>query len=135
MLIETLLCRHDEENQKDVAINEQANIQRVLKRIEKRRLARLRQKELNKEKYEAIARTREERQRKRDRKANIVPIPTGKDEFIDDNIKETNAEEALPKDQEGTKKAKHKKPKLDLAKVEGFTVLGGESFDKKAKVC
>ncbi|KAF2901764.1 hypothetical protein ILUMI_04422 [Ignelater luminosus] len=127
--------RHDEDKQKDVEINEEANIQRVLKRIEKRKAARSRQKELEKKKQTAIARTREERQRKRERKAKIVPIPTGKDEFIDENIKETTAEETVSKDHESSRKTKtKKKAKLDSLKVEGFTVLGGESFDRKAKV-
>lgn len=67
----------------------------------------------------------EERIRKKQRKASIVPVPTStEDEFIDTNIKEVEEKEENEIKQESGKGGE----------IEGFTVLGGESFSKKEKV-
>lgn len=99
-----------------------------MKRAQKRKRAKERLKaKQNEGKIDWAARKREERARKREAKANIVPVPEKTDdEFIDTHIKQ---EEGKAEDE-----------KVDIAKrvdetMQGFTVLGGENFDKKGKVC
>lgn len=70
----------------------------------------------------------EKRLRKKQLKADIVSVPKNtEDEFIDTHIKE------VEKQEENEKEAKNNY-KVGSEKIEGFTVLGGDNFDKKGKV-
>lgn len=75
-----------------------------------------------------IHKTLEKRRRKREQKAKIVHVPTDNTKFIDENLLDPT---------ESTKegiKPKKKKKKLDTSEIQGFTVLGTDSFNKKTKV-
>lgn len=99
----------------------------MLKRIERKKRSREKFKEKQRLQQEIKAKAIEERARKKELKARIVPIPENtEDEFIDSHIKEAAVQDEIQKENEVVQNAGDG--------IEGFTVLGGESYDKKAKV-
>lgn len=117
--------RHDNsgtEKEEENSQNEEARkLNKVLKHIEKRRLARLKLKE----KKETVRKHIKERNEKKIKKTQIVNTPSlTQDEFIDKEM-------ALPADEENIGE---KQEKLQANSVEGFTILGVDNFNKKAKV-
>lgn len=101
--------------------DEQRKLKNVLKRIEQRKKA----KEKQRQKADLVNAVKAVKAKKRDRKANLIPIPNAEnDEFIDKNI--------APPQEGQISKQKHI---TDVSKLEGFTVLGTENFNKKAEVC
>lgn len=107
------------EGEKSV-VNEDTQMAKIQKKIERRRLHRIKQKEKKMELVKVIQNTRNRRQQRREAKARIVRLSGGREEFIDKNLVEDSNEEA-----EDIKKTDN---------VEGFTVLGVDDFAKKAKV-
>lgn len=96
-----------------------------MKRIEQRKKA----KEQLKAKHDLITKVKKDRAKKRELKASIIPLPNAEnDEYIDENIS------TFDKEEEDFKVDK-KQDKTDSSKLEGFTVLGTEDFNKKIKVC
>lgn len=96
---------------------------KVLKRIQRNKKARQKQKE-KKQRYEQLRgiETRRQLEKKEKKVRTIIPVPDTQAELLDDIFKEP--EEVVEKKQ---KKENH-------VPIEGFTVLGGDTFDKKTKV-
>ncbi|KAG5870989.1 hypothetical protein JTB14_013460 [Gonioctena quinquepunctata] len=122
--------RHEGDEPKELTENEeQAKLDKVLKKIQKNKKLRQKQKEKLIEIKTAKQRTLESRQIRREIKASIIPVPENEiDEFIDKNVK-GNEEN----DKDDSKPAA-KKQKLDPKALEGFTILGNDSFASKNKV-
>lgn len=111
------------EDGKSVVVNEDTQMAKIQKKIERRRLHRLKQKEKKQEHLKVIQNTLKRRQQRREAKARIVPLSNEHEQFIDKNFVENSKEEP-----ENIKKTNN------VTSVEGFTVLGVEHFAKKAKV-
>ncbi|KAF7283208.1 putative ATP-dependent RNA helicase Dbp73D [Rhynchophorus ferrugineus] len=129
--------RHDEEESKDEnKAEESSKLNRVLKKIEKNKKLRNKQKEKEQKIKEAIQRTTQARQIKREIKQNIVKVPENNiDEFVDKELIDKHIDEY--KDQVTDNKHKEnkgKKRKSEPVDIEGFTILGVDNFQKKAKV-
>lgn len=105
--------KHNEEKEK---------LDKLFKKVEKNKKQREKRKEKEAKQKAAKRRTIEQRQFKRELKSQIIPVPeNNNDEFIDKRI--TNETYQI----NGNK---------DLINaLEGFTVLGDNSFIDKKKVC
>lgn len=103
--------------------DEERRLKKILKRAEKRK--KIKEKQLVQK--EKVSHAIQKKLRRKEIKANIVHVPeNNEDEFIDPHLKEAQEKE------ENEKKDKQNK---DISKIlEGFTVLGGENFNKKEKV-
>ncbi|CAH0550495.1 unnamed protein product [Brassicogethes aeneus] len=111
---------------------EKAKLDSVLKRIERNRKLRQNQKEKENKVKEAKKYAIEQRQLKKIKKASFIAVPeNAHSEYIaKDEIAEIEDEKKV----EVEEIPKNKKQKLDPTAIEGFTILGLETFDKKAKV-
>ncbi|KAJ8969101.1 hypothetical protein NQ317_002523 [Molorchus minor] len=121
--------------QKQITEEEEKNkLDKILKRIEKHKKIRNKQKEREKKIKIAKQKTLESRQIKRELKSKIIPVPdNSNDEFIDKNIAE--AEEITDKKHKNSENLREiKKQKFYTNDLQGFTVLGDETFKKKNKV-
>lgn len=97
-----------------------------MKRIERRKRSYEKFKQKEKLKKESVAKAIKAKAHRKSVKANIVPVPANtKDEFIDTNIEVQ--ENGI------SENANKNKANADGA-IEGFTVLGGENFNKREKV-
>ncbi|XP_023025923.1 putative ATP-dependent RNA helicase Dbp73D [Leptinotarsa decemlineata] len=127
--------RHEGDEPKEtIEDDEKAKLDRILKKIDRNKKLRQRQKE--KQNFIAAKQreTAESRQIRRQIKASIVPVPENKnEEFIDEDVKE-HIEEGNEEIEGDADKSPKKKPKLDLKDLEGFTILGADSFARKSKV-
>lgn len=103
---------------------EQKNLDKLLKKIERNKNLRNKQKEKDAKQKAAKKKTLEHRQLKRKIKATIIPVPdNNNEEFIDTSIIENEED-----------KRKIKKIKLDSSSLEGFTILGAENIVNHKKV-
>lgn len=99
-----------------------------MKKIEKNKKLRDKQKARESKQKAAKRRTIEQRQFKREVKARIIPVPENNvDEFIDKTIIE-NGEDQKVND------VSNNVLKLVPSSLEGFTVLGADNFAQKKKV-
>lgn len=138
IIIIVLYSRHDEGETKDENnITQESNkLNNVLKKIEKNKKLRNKQKEKEQKVKEAIQRTTQARQIKREIKQNIVNVPENSiDEFVDTELidKQVGGDKEQITDSK-LKANKGKKRKSEPGDIEGFTILGVENFQKKAKV-
>lgn len=128
--------RHVEDQESEPARpqeeTEQEKLNQTLKRIERNKRLRANQKEKEQQLKEVIQKTSKARQLKREQKQKIVHVPENvAEQFLD--VQQVVSEE--PKAGEGEVKSKSgKKRKLEPGGVEGFTILGVDSFAKKSKV-
>lgn len=138
-----VINRHDE-SQEGEPVQENDNLNRVLKKIERNKKLRNKQKEKEQKTKQAIERTTLARKIKREakeKKQNIVPVPENNiDEFVDNDTTEPNATDRLqdpvPDSTEDSveKLKKGKKRKIDQEDVKGFTILGVDNFQQTSKV-
>lgn len=110
---------------------EKEKLDKLLRKIEKNKRNRHKQKEKELKTRLAIQRTTASRELKRKVKASIIHIPENKiEDFVDSNIELQNDTTYSEAGNEGPKK------KIKLApKIEGFTILGADNFISKNKVC
>lgn len=100
-----------------------------MKKIERNKKLREKQKEKESKHKAAKKKTIEQRELKRKIKASFIPVPeNNNDEFIDKNVIETADE---PNKIENVE---NKKIQIDPSNLSGFTVLGAENFANKKKV-
>ncbi|CAH1108618.1 unnamed protein product, partial [Psylliodes chrysocephalus] len=123
--------RHEGDEPQEITENdERGKLDQVLKKIQRNKKLRQKQKEKLSEIKKAKQKTLESRQIKRKIKASIIPVPENNDnEFIDKTI-----ENIVQVENEESQEGKAKKQKLDPKTLEGFTVLGGQNFANKVKV-
>lgn len=112
----------EEEKQKE----EREKLNKLLKKIEKNK--KIRDKQRAKESKQKVAKqkTFEQRQLKRKTKASIIPVPENNDDFIDKSITENED----PKNKDECSNSNLKFPNS----LEGFTILGAENIATKKKV-
>lgn len=127
--------RHVEEHESEPARpqeeTEQEKLNQTLKRIEKNKRLRAKQKEKEQQLQQVIEKTTKARQLKREQKQKIVHVP----ENVAEQFLDSQPVVDEPKVGEGEVKSKRsKKRKLEPGDVEGFTILGVDSFAKKSKV-
>lgn len=91
-----------------------------MKRIQRNKKIRQKQKEKKLLHEQLKERTTLKRLENREKKARMIPVPDTQDELLDENFKEP-------------KHIVEEKPSIH-APIEGFTILGGDKFDKKTKV-
>ncbi|XP_066259580.1 probable ATP-dependent RNA helicase Dbp73D [Euwallacea similis] len=125
---------------------EEEKLNQTLKRIEKNRQIRKKQKDKDQKIKDAIERTRKARKLKRElnqKKGSVVPVPANDiEEFLDEKIVSDSHE--LPNEllkHEGSNigepvspSKKTRKRKVDERDIKGFTILGVDNFAKKTKV-
>ncbi|CAG9821643.1 unnamed protein product [Phaedon cochleariae] len=123
--------RHEGDQLQEVPENdEQSKLDKVLKKIEKNKKLRLKQKEKQSEIQSAKQKTIEARKIRREIKASIISVPENtNNEFIDKTVEEPIQNESI-----NTEKPSNKKRRLDPALLEGFTVLGADNVSNKTKV-
>ncbi|VEN50520.1 unnamed protein product [Callosobruchus maculatus] len=119
-----------EQNQNDEN-EEQAMLDKVLKKIERNKKIRTKQKEKEHKRKAAKLKTIESRQIKRDLKAKIVPVPENKDDdFIDKSVEGFKEDTKVGElDQPSVSKSLNVDPKQL-----GFTILGADNVASKSKV-
>ncbi|XP_057657316.1 probable ATP-dependent RNA helicase Dbp73D [Diorhabda carinulata] len=123
-----VINRHDEESN-EVPQNEQQKLDKVLKKIQRNKKIRQKQKEKYAETKQAIQRTLQAREQKRRIKSSIVTVPEiNNDEFIDREVETL----IKPENEDSIEENVPKKPKLDT--TEGFTVLGVDNLVNRTKV-
>ncbi|CAG9854493.1 unnamed protein product [Phyllotreta striolata] len=128
-----VINRHEGDEAKEpveTETDERLKLDNVLKKIEKNKKLRQKQKEKIHKAKEAKRRTLENREIKRRIKSTIVAVPENtSNDFIDSNIEkllETQSSQNEVKDND--------KPEINSQKLEGFTVLGTQNFANKLKV-
>lgn len=100
-----------------------------MKKIERNKKLRDKQKEKEFKQKAAKRKTIEQRELKRKIKASFIPVPENNtDEFIDKSVFETVEEKNKNFDED------NKKILIDASNLSGFTVLGAENFVNKKKV-
>nr|CAH7713422.1 unnamed protein product [Callosobruchus chinensis] len=110
---------------------EQARLDKVLKKIERNKKIRTKQKEKEHKRKAAKQKTIESRQIKRELKAKIIPVPENKDDdFIDKSVEGFKED---TKDEDLDQLSVSKKPTADSNEL-GFTILGADSVASKSKV-
>ncbi|XP_056639095.1 probable ATP-dependent RNA helicase Dbp73D [Diorhabda sublineata] len=123
-----VINRHDEESN-EVLQSEQQKLDKVLKKIQRNKKIRQKQKEKYAETKQAIQRTLQAREQKRRIKSSIVTVPEiNNDEFIDREVETL----IKPENEDSIEENVPKKPKLDT--TEGFTVLGVDNLVNRTKV-
>lgn len=126
------LSRHegDEQPETQTKDDEEKKLKKVLKRIERKKRSKEKYKEKQKIKHEIIAHAIEKKTRRKQIKASIINVPENtQDEFIDSHIEE------IQKEEENTIKSKSSDLKKNInGEIDGYTVLGNETFKKNEKV-
>ncbi|XP_072398479.1 probable ATP-dependent RNA helicase Dbp73D [Diabrotica undecimpunctata] len=122
--------RHDDGQQEEIQ-NEQDKLEKVLKKIQRNKKLRQKQKEKISQIKQAKQRTLQSREIKRKIKASIINVPDNiNDEFLDKTVENL----VITQNSDNIDESKHKKRKLGPESLEGFTVLGAENVANKVKV-
>ncbi|XP_050295631.1 ATP-dependent RNA helicase DDX51 [Anthonomus grandis grandis] len=147
--MELFVVNRHQDDEPDLPKDEEEKLNQTLSKIQRNKKLRNKQKEKEQKIKSAIERTTQARQNKREakkRKANFVKVPDNtNDEFLGTEEFEENAEQRLTEELKTDVEVKEekdalsdsksaKKIKLDPSDVEGFTILGGDQFNKRTKV-
>lgn len=121
-----------QKSEQEKQIEEKEKLQKLLKKIEKNKKSRekqkLKERDQKEKQREAKRKTLEHREFKRKIKAGIIPVPEQNiEEFIDKSI--TESEGYVENNSNEIKE-----PKLKPVSIDGFTILGDDTFSQKKKV-